>query len=85
MRTKPPSLQDFDVVKNFSRGAFGRVFLAKKRSTGDYFAIKVLKKNEMQRRMQQDNVRSEQQILSRVNNPMVVKLFYSFESDVRRS
>ncbi len=40
-RTKAPSIQDFSIVKVISRGAFGRVFLAKKRSTGDYFAIKV--------------------------------------------
>lgn len=35
------SIDDFEIIKPISRGAFGRVFLAKKRKTGDLFAIKV--------------------------------------------
>lgn len=35
------SIEDFEIIKPISRGAFGRVFLAKKRATGDLFAIKV--------------------------------------------
>ena len=35
------SIDDFEVLKPISRGAFGRVYLAKKRTTGDLFAIKV--------------------------------------------
>ena len=36
------SIDDFVIIKPISRGAFGRVFLAKKRTTGDLFAIKVM-------------------------------------------
>lgn len=36
------SIEDFEIIKPISRGAFGRVFLAKKRITGDFFAIKVI-------------------------------------------
>ena len=36
------SIEDFEIIKPISRGAFGRVFLAKKRVTGDVFAIKVI-------------------------------------------
>lgn len=35
------SIEDFEIIKPISRGAFGRVFLAAKRATGDLFAIKV--------------------------------------------
>lgn len=35
------SIDDFEILKPISRGAYGRVFLAKKRTTGDLFAIKV--------------------------------------------
>lgn len=34
-------IEDFEVLKPISRGAFGRVYLARKRSTGDLYAIKV--------------------------------------------
>ena len=36
------SIDDFEIIKPISRGAYGRVFLAKKRTTGDLFAIKVI-------------------------------------------
>ena len=37
------SIEDFEIIKPISRGAYGRVFLARKRATGDLFAIKVRK------------------------------------------
>ena len=36
------TIEDFIIIKPISRGAFGRVFLARKRATGDVFAIKVI-------------------------------------------
>lgn len=41
----PPSsmsIDDFEILKPISRGAFGRVYLARKRGTGDLYAIKVV-------------------------------------------
>lgn len=35
------SINDFEIIKPISKGAFGKVFLARKRTTGDLFAIKV--------------------------------------------
>lgn len=35
------SIDEFEIIKPISRGAFGRVYLARKHSTGDLFAIKV--------------------------------------------
>jgi serine/threonine protein kinase len=38
--------QDFDIVKALSPGAFGRVFLVRKKNTGDFYAMKVIKKSQ---------------------------------------
>ncbi len=35
------SIEEFEIIKPISRGAFGRVYLARKHTTGDLFAIKV--------------------------------------------
>jgi hypothetical protein len=35
------TIDDFEIIKPISRGAYGRVFLARKRATGDLFAMKV--------------------------------------------
>ncbi|KAK8685214.1 hypothetical protein V6N13_041220 [Hibiscus sabdariffa] len=72
------SIDDFEIIKPISRGAFGRVFLAKKRTTGDLFAIKVLKKADMIRKNAVESTLAERDILISVRNPFVVRFFYSF-------
>jgi hypothetical protein len=72
------SIEDFEIIKPISRGAFGRVFLAKKRATGDLFAIKVLKKADMIRKNAVESILAERNILISVRNPFVVRFFYSF-------
>ncbi|KAG7577661.1 Protein kinase domain [Arabidopsis thaliana x Arabidopsis arenosa] len=84
LRTSPvhprdrTSIDDFEIIKPISRGAFGRVFLAKKRTTGDLFAIKVLKKADMIRKNAVESILAERDILINVRNPFVVRFFYSF-------
>ncbi|XP_068649519.1 probable serine/threonine protein kinase IRE [Aristolochia californica] len=72
------SIQDFEIIKPISRGAFGRVFLARKRVTGDLFAIKVLRKADMIRKNAVESILSERDILISARNPFVVRFFYSF-------
>ncbi|KAL8539609.1 hypothetical protein ACS0TY_001277 [Phlomoides rotata] len=72
------SIEDFEIIKPISRGAFGRVFLARKRATGDLFAIKVLKKAGMIRKNAVESILAERDILISVRNPFVVRFFYSF-------
>lgn len=40
-RDQGMTIEEFDIIKPISRGAFGRVYLARKHATGDLFAIKV--------------------------------------------
>ena len=80
-RPTASSIKDFDILKPISKGAFGSVFLAKKRTTGDYYAIKVLKKSDMIAKNQITNVKAERMILMTQNqSPFVVKLFFTFQS-----
>ncbi|KAK4752883.1 hypothetical protein SAY87_021681 [Trapa incisa] len=72
------SIEDFEIIKPISRGAFGRVFLARKRATGDLFAIKVLKKADMIRKNAVESILAERNILISLRNPFVVRFFYSF-------
>ncbi|ORY28595.1 hypothetical protein BCR39DRAFT_559411 [Naematelia encephala] len=80
-RSAPPSIKDFEIIKPISRGAFGSVYLAKKVATGDYFAIKALKKSDMIAKNQITNVKAERTILmNQASSPYVAKLFFSFQS-----
>ncbi|TFK43655.1 hypothetical protein BDQ12DRAFT_643254 [Crucibulum laeve] len=80
-RTTPTSIKDFDIIKPISKGAFGSVFLARKKVTGDYYAIKVLKKADMIAKNQITNVKAERMILMKqAESPFVAKLYFTFQS-----
>eukprot|EP00891_Asterochloris_glomerata_P002182 jgi/Astpho2/2182/e_gw1.00040.212.1_t len=74
------SIDDFEILKPISRGAFGRVYLAKKRATGDLFAIKVMRKADLIRKNMAESVKNERNILAMANNPFVIRFYYSFTS-----
>ncbi|KAK9837045.1 hypothetical protein WJX84_010231, partial [Apatococcus fuscideae] len=74
------SIDEFEIIKPISRGAFGRVYLAKKRTTGDLFAIKVMRKADLIRKNMVQSVQMERNILAMANNPFVVRFYYSFTS-----
>lgn len=76
------SIADFEIVKPISRGAFGQVFLARKKATGDIFAIKAIKKSEAVGKNQasKNHLAIERNILTFANNTCVVKLYYTFQS-----
>ena len=75
-----PSIHDFQIVKPISKGAFGSVYLAKKILTSEYYAIKVLKKSDMISKNQVTNIKAERSILTQIDSPFVVKMFFSFQS-----
>ncbi|KAI8452116.1 kinase-like domain-containing protein [Phakopsora pachyrhizi] len=75
------SIKDSDMLKPISKGAFGQVWLAKKKTTRDYYAIKILKKQDIISKNQIINVKSEQKILmNQSDSDFVVKLFNTFSS-----
>ncbi|KAJ1543625.1 hypothetical protein HK405_009194, partial [Cladochytrium tenue] len=79
-RPPMPSIEDFEIIKPISRGAFGKVYLVQKRTTKDLFAMKVLKKRDMIRKNMVAHVQAEHKALTLSRNPFVVKLFYAFQS-----
>lgn len=80
-RAVPPSIKDFEVIKPISKGAFGSVYLSKKKSTGEYFAIKVLKKADMVAKNQVTNVKAERAIMMwQGESDFVAKLYWTFSS-----
>ncbi|KAI9721422.1 MAG: rim15, signal transduction response regulator [Chrysothrix sp. TS-e1954] len=80
-RPAAPSIKDFEIIKPISKGAFGSVYLSKKKSTGDYYAIKALRKQDMVSKNQVANVKAERAILMwQGESDFVAKLFWTFPS-----
>lgn len=80
-RAAPLSIKDFEMIKPISKGAFGSVHLAKKKATGEYFAIKALKKADMIAKNQVTNVKAERAIMMwQGESDFVAKLYWTFSS-----
>ncbi|OQO06268.1 hypothetical protein B0A48_08856 [Cryoendolithus antarcticus] len=80
-RAVQTSIKDFEIIKPISKGAFGSVYLAKKKSTGDYYAIKVLNKADMVAKNQVTNVKAERAIMMwQGESDFVAKLYWTFSS-----
>uniref|UniRef100_A0A2A4K417 Serine/threonine-protein kinase greatwall n=1 Tax=Heliothis virescens TaxID=7102 RepID=A0A2A4K417_HELVI len=79
--TKAPDINDFTIIKPISRGAFGKVFLAHKKSNKDQlYAIKVMKKSDMINKNMVTQVVTERNALALSRSPFCVHLFYSLQS-----
>ncbi|KAK5174317.1 rim15, signal transduction response regulator [Saxophila tyrrhenica] len=80
-RAAQTSIKDFEIIKPISRGAFGSVYLGKKRSTGDYYAVKALRKADMVAKNQVTNVKAERAIMMwQGESDFVAKLYWTFSS-----
>jgi serine/threonine-protein kinase RIM15 len=80
-RAIPPSIKDFEIIKPISKSVFGSVYLSKKKSSGDYFAIKVLKKADIVAKNQVTNVKAERAIMMwQGESDFVAKLYWTFSS-----
>ncbi|KAJ5765968.1 uncharacterized protein N7511_003584 [Penicillium nucicola] len=80
-RPAPLSIKDFEIIKPISKGAFGSVYLVKKKATGEYYAMKVLKKADMIAKNQVTNVKAERAIMMwQGESDFVAKLYWTFSS-----
>ena len=66
------NINDFDFIKLISSGAYARVFLAKMRSTGDIFAIKVTPKSSVTHKNEVIRILTEKDIMLQYNSPYIV-------------
>ncbi|XP_049586938.1 serine/threonine-protein kinase Sgk2b [Syngnathus scovelli] len=72
---------DFDYLKIIGKGSFGKVLLARHRKDGGYFAVKVLHKQTVVMRKEQQHVMVERSVLLKgLQHPFLVGLHYSFQT-----
>ncbi|KAJ2162138.1 hypothetical protein GGF46_000880 [Coemansia sp. RSA 552] len=75
-----PATDDFEFIKPISRGAFGSVYLTRKKATKDLFAIKVMRKKDMINKNMVTQALAERRALSLLSTDWVVQLYYAFHS-----
>eukprot|EP01022_Parablepharisma_sp_SALTPOND_P016839 TRINITY_DN2567_c0_g1_i1.p1 TRINITY_DN2567_c0_g1~~TRINITY_DN2567_c0_g1_i1.p1 ORF type:complete len:565 (-),score=38.63 TRINITY_DN2567_c0_g1_i1:979-2673(-) len=75
------SIEDFKIIKGISSGAYGKVCLVQKISSGDYFAMKIIDRQKTVEKEQEGNIQREVDIMRKLNTDYVVKLYYSFQNE----
>lgn len=75
-----PRLDSFKMIKVIGKGSFGKVTLVKEIRTGEMFALKVLRKDNIIKRNQVEHTRTERSVLGYVNHPFIVGLNMAFQS-----
>ncbi|PNS18734.1 hypothetical protein CAC42_5273 [Sphaceloma murrayae] len=73
----------FEIGKPLGKGKFGRVYLAREKSTGFVCALKVLHKSELQQGKVEKQVRREIEIQSNLAHPNILRLFGHFHDSKR--
>ncbi|KAI9337868.1 kinase-like domain-containing protein [Zopfochytrium polystomum] len=81
---KSVSLNDFELLKIIGKGAFGKVFLARKKNNNRLYAMKVLRKATLTVHTKSiEHTKNERSILERIQHPFIAKLWYAFQSPAR--
>jgi serum/glucocorticoid-regulated kinase 2 len=74
------SIDRFNTVSVIGNGSYAKVFLVKDKETGEYYALKILKKENVEKRKQEDKVLVERNILVDINHPFVIHFHGSFQT-----
>ena len=76
-------LEDFELLSVLGRGGFGKVMQVRSKKTSHIFAMKILKKSELQRRKQVERTQTEMKILAAVKHPFIVQMHYAFQNEFK--
>lgn len=74
------TIADFEIIKRISSGAYARVFLARKKKTGDIYAMKVIPKSSVLQKNQMQRLLNEKDIMLQNENTFIVNfcMFFIF-------
>ncbi|MGH0140514.1 UNVERIFIED_CONTAM: hypothetical protein FKN15_037248 [Acipenser sinensis] len=78
-RKKRP--EDFRFGKILGEGSFSTVVLAREQSTGKEYAIKILEKRHIMKENKAQYVKRERDVMSHLDHPFFVKLYFTFQDD----
>ena len=77
-------LDSFLTVSVIGKGSYAKVILVKKKDTGVYYAMKVLKKINVEQKKQENHVQTERNILVEMKGcPFLIDFYYSFQTSTK--
>ncbi|TYZ61017.1 hypothetical protein PybrP1_009597 [[Pythium] brassicae (nom. inval.)] len=76
------TIHDFEMLSVLGKGSFGAVMLVRFKKDGRVFALKIIKKTNMDR-TDVLNAMEERQILQRIHHPYICSLVFAFQTNER--
>ncbi len=76
-------LNDFEIGKKLGSGKFGKVYLAKEKSSQFIVALKIISKEQLLRSGVENQIRREIEIQTHLDHPNILKLYGFFWDDRR--
>ena len=73
----------FALLEVIGKGSYAKVLLVEQIQTGELFAMKVLKKENVEKRNAVQHVKNERHILSEIDHPFVIKFRGCFQDPTR--
>ncbi|MCJ1310606.1 camp-dependent protein kinase catalytic subunit [Agyrium rufum] len=73
------TLTDFSIQRTLGTGSFGRVHLVQSKHNQRFYAVKVLKKQQVVRMKQVEHTNDERRMLQKVKHPFLVTLWGTFQ------
>ncbi|CAD8114639.1 unnamed protein product [Paramecium sonneborni] len=80
---KKLSIDDFLMLNQLGKGAFGKVFKVKKKDNGKIYALKAMNKKQIFDSNLEQNAVIEKEVLNNSKHPFIVNLKYSFQSQTK--
>ncbi len=77
------TLDDFEIILQLGKGAFGKVYLSKFKENGDYYAIKAIRKDVLIEKEQIESVKLERDILLSTKHPFLCSMDFVFQNELR--
>ena len=81
MDGKKLSLDQFSTLSVIGKGSYAKVLLVRKNDSHELFAMKVLKKENVEKKNQEKHVKVEKQILADIDHPFIIKFKGSFQNE----
>lgn len=77
----PMSVDDFESISTIGQGSYAKVLLVEKIDNKQLYAMKILKKEKIEKKKQGKFIQRERDVLIKIDHPFLIKFFYSFQNE----
>ena len=85
MQSNPDAIKltynDFQPLKLLGTGSFGRVLLVRFLTNNQLYAMKILSKNQIKLKHQEEHTRTERNLMVQINSPFIVNIKFAFQDE----